>query len=299
MELFAVKQLIHGLASYVPGVSHLERGNGGGDTSSASYCYSVWMKHYALTRHATGFAPVAVAELGPGDSLGVGIAVLLAGASSYTALDAVDWANADMNQRVFHELVELFRRRAPRPVRGWPDYDHLLGDDLFPVGLDVTDRLTPEALAQLQHAIRYIAPWDDRRAIEPASVDYVLSHSTLEHVEQLEHTYRSLAAWVRPGGVMSHQIDLTAHGAAPVWDGYRAFGERTWRTMRGRRPFLINREPISTHLDLMEAAGFELIDVMKSYRDDGLDAADMASRWRSLSDDDRRCAGAFVIATRP
>lgn len=175
----------------------------------------------------------------------------------------------------------------------------LPGEDLFPPGLDdITERLTPEIVAQLHDAIRYVAPWHDPRVVEPASVDYVLSHSTLEHVADLEHTYGSLAAWVTTGGVMSHQIDLTAHGAASEWDGYRAFGERTWKAMRGRRSFLINREPISTHLDLIEAAGFELIDVMKNYRDDGLESEDMATRWHALSDDDRRCAGAFVIARR-
>ena len=73
--------VIRGAAAYIPGlykaVSNWRKvGTGGTDT--AAYCYDVWLKHLTLL-WANGLRtiPDTVAELGPGDSLGTGLAALL------------------------------------------------------------------------------------------------------------------------------------------------------------------------------------------------------------------------------
>ena len=90
------------------------RGTGG--TNSARYCYSVWLRHLVIA-HMNGLptAPTNVAELGPGDSLGIGLAALLSGANNYYALDIVKFANIGRNLEVFDELVELFNKRERIP----------------------------------------------------------------------------------------------------------------------------------------------------------------------------------------
>ena len=77
-----------GLATYVPGYEYLEPTGG---TSSARYCYSVWLRHLVMA-YDSGLLqrpPATVAELGPGDSIGIGLAALLSGARKYHALDVV------------------------------------------------------------------------------------------------------------------------------------------------------------------------------------------------------------------
>src|SRR5437763_1374444 len=66
-----IGQLLYGIATFIPGVAAVF-GRGGGDTSSARYCYSVWLRHLVVAA-ANGFKvpPRVVAELGPGDSLGL------------------------------------------------------------------------------------------------------------------------------------------------------------------------------------------------------------------------------------
>jgi len=93
--------------------------------------------------------------------------------------------------------------------------------------------------------ITYAAPWSDAAVIEPGSIDVVISHAVLEHVVDLEGTYRALSLWLKAGGMMSHQIDFTSHGTAERWNGYRAYSEFLWKMIAGRRPYLINREPCS------------------------------------------------------
>ena len=91
-------------------------GIGTGGTLSARYCYSIWLRHLVKARNE-GMAenPGVVAELGPGDSIGVGLAALLTGASEYYALDLKKYANTKRNLEIFDKLVELFKKREPIP----------------------------------------------------------------------------------------------------------------------------------------------------------------------------------------
>ena len=104
-----------GIATFVPGVGRLAN-RGAGGPASARYCYSVWLRHLVMA-HKSGLSTQAdvVAELGPGDSLGDGLAALLSGASQYFALDVKEHASDHRNVEVFDELVNLFARQENIP----------------------------------------------------------------------------------------------------------------------------------------------------------------------------------------
>src|SRR5262245_35644000 len=102
-----VRALLSGLATYLPGydLAGMRRG-----TTTAEYCYSVWLRHLLRAR-AVGVArdvPHTVAELGPGDSIGIGLAALLCGAEKYYALDVVRYSDLRTNLAIFDRLVQLF-----------------------------------------------------------------------------------------------------------------------------------------------------------------------------------------------
>ncbi|MDD4857854.1 MAG: methyltransferase domain-containing protein, partial [Candidatus Krumholzibacteria bacterium] len=195
-----------------------------------------------------------------------------------------------------------------------PNYDRYLDENLFPSRILTEEALSAslaeERIAQIRNAIaspgtehggvsiRYMVPWFDDGIIEPGSVDVILSHAVLEHVADLEKTYRALSRWLKPGGMMSHQIDFKAHGLAKKWNGYRSYSEMLWRATVGRRPFLINRQPCSVHVDLMERNGFEIICLMKKHRSDGIARSQLSRRWRGISDDDLECSDVFVQARK-
>lgn len=310
-----LKSLVKGLLTNIPGVEPLLRQRTAGVTQSASYAYWVWMKHLALL-WANGLReiPGTVAELGPGDSLGVGLAAILCGASRYYALDVEEYANTAANLAVLDELVEMFRTRAPRPSAGWPDFDSHLDERLFPSHILTDERLCAslaqsridgirDAIANPAHSrdgisVKYIVPWTDASVLARGSVDVLLSHSVLEHVVDLEGTYRALALWLKPGGLMSHQIDFDSHGISTAWNGYRAYSESFWHVLLGKRLYMINREPLSSHVRLLRANGLEVTCLMQAMRTDGIARSRLAPRWRNLSDDDLNCSGAFVQARR-
>ena len=269
-----VGQLLYGISTFIPGVAAVF-GRGGGDTQSARYCYSVWLRHL-VTAFGNGMTthPRVVAELGPGDSLGVGLAALVSGADRYHAFDVVRHAQVKRNLAVLDELVELFRSRAEIPGPGeFPEVQPMLPSYAFPHQVlgdePLAAALADDRVARIRDSVRnqntagsmidYRTRWFDETAVERDSVDLLFSQAVLEHVDELPGSYRAMRLWIKPDGMISHQIDFRCHNTARVWNGHWRYSDAVWTMIRGRRSYLLNREPYSTHLRLLEENGFTFV----------------------------------------
>ena len=311
-----VRALAKGLLTYMPAVNRLAlRGTGG--TVSARYCYSVWLRHLVCAfRRGLASLPETVAELGPGDSLGVGLAALLAGSRSYFALDAKQHASTDRNLSVFDQLVDLYRRRAPVPdAREFPSQLPQLDSYEFPRHI-LSDQLLAEALqahrleairgelargptgAEGNNRIAYFAPWYEPSLIREASVDFLFSQAVMEHVSDLDHTYQALARWLRPGGWTSHVIDFRCHKTTRQWNGHWTCSDVAWKLIKGRRTYLINRQPHSTHVELLGRYGFQIVGDVRFRDHTGVARKQLTPRFRHLSDDDLTTYSAFLQAVK-
>jgi hypothetical protein len=314
LKNFALRPMAIGALTWMPGLQRAFAPVAGASSRSADYCYGVWLKHLALL-HASGMrgVPAAVEEFGPGESLGTGVAALLSGARRYVGVDAVRHANAERTGALLDGLVELFRLRAPRPARGWPDYDALLDERLFP-GSILTEELlaaslVPERVGAVRRAVarldgpsqdaalRY-GTWCDFDPARCGPVDLVFSHVVLGQVEDPGEIYAHCARVLGSGGWMSHQIDLSSHGVTRRWNGHLAFDDAAWKLITGRRAYFVNRERLGGHLELMRLHGFEPVTVLRNHRIDGIPRSKLAARWKALSEDDLNCAGAFVVARK-
>jgi hypothetical protein len=72
-----------------------------------------------------------------------------------------------------------------------------------------------------------------------------------------------------------------------------------WRLIKGRRVYLINREPHSTHLTLLEKRGFDVICNLRIIdKSSSIKRADLAPRYRGMSDDDLITSGAYIQAVK-
>ncbi|MBN1163386.1 MAG: methyltransferase domain-containing protein [Candidatus Krumholzibacteriota bacterium] len=311
MDKMNIRPLLRGSLSFVPGIRKFLPRRGTGGTDSAEYCYEVWLKHLTLLwENGMSAIPRTLAELGPGDSIGIGLAALLSGTDHYYALDVVRYWDPGLNIGIFDRLVELFRRRAPKQPGGWPDYDRYLDHGCFP-GHILTERvlrrsLSPARIAMIRRVlsdpscaappikIKYMVPWTDESIIEAESVDVIISHAVLEHVEDLDKTYQALRSWLKSAGMMSHQIDLRSHGLTKKWNGHRACPEWLWKIAKGRREYFINRQPCSVHIELLKKHGFRIICDLKAFRTDGIEREQLASSWKHLSDEDLSCSGLFI-----
>lgn len=312
---YRAKAILEGALSLLPGGLRLFRGGTRG-SDSARYCYAVWLRHLVRTG-ADRTLPLdgTVVELGPGDSVGMGLAALLSGARRYVAIDVVRHANVGHNLAVLDELVGLFGRREPVPGGGeFPAIRPDLDSDAFPGATLAPDAMRTNLAADRVAAIaaalrsegpdgdqpvRYVDPAAASRLIARGSVDWVFSQAVLEHVDDLPGVYRACYDWLKPGGLMSHQIDFESHGTSRVWNGHWAYPDLVWRLLRGRRPYLLNREPCGTHLEQMADAGFEVLAIERMRKPSRLRCGQLARRFRGMAEDDLTTSGAFVVARKP
>jgi hypothetical protein len=257
------RSLVKGVLTRVPVIRERYGSRGTGGTDSAAYCYSVFLRHLVLTRQVHSWdvpVPRRVAEIGPGDSIGVGLAALVAGAEEYVGLDVVNHAHLERNLAVFDGVVGLFAQRAPipeftetRPKLASYEFPHDLLPDSWLAHAMAPERLRAirEAITNPSPIIRYTVPWDSPRAIEDGTIDLLWSQAALEHVNDLQLTYDAIDRWLAPSGISSNQIDFRSHGLHDRWNGHWAFSPSRWRIVVGDRPFLLNRAQCSEHLALI------------------------------------------------
>lgn len=306
--------MLKGIATYIPGIAAL-RAKGTGGTNSGRYCYSVWLRHLVMA-HRNGLwrmRPRTILELGPGDSLGVGLAALLTGAEKYYGLDVVQHTSIQQNVALFDELVALFRNEEDIPCeKEFPRIRPLLDSYKFPSHILTKDnlaRLLDEkrtehikrsilAMNDPGSIVRYVTGSLGSETIPQQSVDMVLSQAVLEYVEPLLDTYRLMNLWLQPEGFVSHQIDFSCHGLAADWNGHWSYSEVLWKLIRGKRVWFINRAPHSAHIRFLEQAGFRVVCDLKVQGRAARNELRLAPRFADLSLEDRTTRGAFIQAVK-
>ena len=98
----------------------------------------------------------------------------------------------------------------------------------------------------------------------------VISQAVLEHVDDLKSVYEIQKNWLNKDGFISHSIDFKSHGYSSTWDGHWKISNWRWYLLRGNRPYMINRKPLSKHLDLMTKNGFIIVNIVKYYQKSSL-----------------------------
>jgi len=310
------RALVVGMATYIPGLQGLT-GRKTGGTISARYCYSVWLRHLSmLHRSALPTTFARMVELGPGDSLGIGLAALLSGVERYVGLDAVRYADDTRNLRIVDELIALLSDRASIPDEDeFPLVRPLLPSYAFPADILTSARLDvalhPKRLELIRAAISnpatsargggplsYIAPWEPG-VIESGTVDLVLSQTMLEFPPDLAAMYSEMCRWLRPGGVMSHEIDFKSIGLTVEWNGHWSCSDALWRLVAGRRRHRINREPHSTHISLIQRVGCRVVCDERTVQRSHITRAQLAPRFRHLTNEDLATSSALIQAIKP
>ena len=317
MNKKSIRKILGGFKSYVPGGVSI-RGTGG--TDSARYCYTIWLRHLSIL-YKNGFTkiPNTIAELGPGDSIGTGLAGLLSGSKKFYALDVVKHTDIEKNISVFDELVTLFTNHSalpddnefPRVLPRLTSYNfpsEIFTDNNLENFLDKSriQSLRNELvdIKKQKNSIKYMCPWNDPKIIESDSVDVVFSQAVLEHVEDIKHTYNAMYRWVKKGGCISNEIDFESHGLSDEWNGHWSFSDLTWKLMKGKRPYLINREPLSKHLEAVQDAGFEIVSVIpvKTFPSDvytgAIERDKLAQKFRNISEEDFTTTSAHILARK-
>jgi hypothetical protein len=93
-------------------------------------------------------------------------------------------------------------------------------------------------------------------------------------------------------------FDKLSHTTFDRWNGHGACPEWRWRIVRGRRPFLLNREPLSTRLRLLSEKEFTLLSARRKDQPSAIQRTELAPRFRGMSDQDFQTSGVFLLAQK-
>lgn len=250
-----------------------------GAMEQPAYAYGVFKKHFNEARSLRPFNGFVGLELGPGDSLISAIVAYAFGASAYHLVD-----------------IGAFAQAGVRPYQAMADF---LADQGMP-RLDVDNLTSVDTILSACRATYWTSGLASLRAISDQSVDFVWSHSVLEHVRQAEflETMRESRRVLRADGISSHWVDLKDHLGGAL-DNLR-FSESIWESpfMTGS-DFYTNRIRYSEMLALFREAGFEP-NVVHSNRWDRLPTprSKLHDRFSNLPEHEL-CVQGFHVVLRP
>lgn len=312
-----IKSLLSGLYSFVP-ILYSSTGSAS-RPASARYCYSVWLRHLVtLFGHGIKQIPETITEIGPGNSLGTGLCGLLSGVQKYYSCDIKQFYSIEADLKIFDELVELFRHREPIPDdQEFPNVRPILNSYEFPYHifpeLHLQSCLSEERLCIVRQSLResvtdtstdraiqikFFIPSEQWDVLRPGTVDLVYSQAVMEYLDNPHEAYHDYYQMLRPGGVMSHQIDFRSHGLANEWDGHWVYSNFTWKIICGRRPAIISRLPHSYHIEAQIKAGFTIIADIKNQCKATVERGKLSKRFSALSDEDRSTGTSHIISAR-
>ena len=143
-----IRPVARGLLTYIPGFYKLFSKQKRLTSVSAEYCYALWIKHLTmLFQNGIKTIPDSIAEIGPGSSIGLGLAALLSGTNKYYAFDVVDHTDLKSNLKLFNQLIEYFKIKKDVKAGGWPDYYKYLDSNGFPSHI-LTDEILEKTLSE-------------------------------------------------------------------------------------------------------------------------------------------------------
>jgi hypothetical protein len=274
------KKVIRSLISYLPIVKNVLK-KAMPFYSSGKYCNDIYSVHKQGLLQA-GFSNTIngkiIAEIGPGDSLGVGACALLDGFKEYYALDLINHSTISSNLKVLDDLYTL-----------------------YPEKKDVIDTLRKEFISDCSNesVIKYYAPWLSPNIIRENTVDAIFSNAVMEHILDISGTYKAIYSWLKPGGYYSNLIDYGAHEFSDIWYEHIYINDFFWEFLMHGRLFPINRMPHSFHINEMKKAGFSIIYESKK-NDRKANINKIKKNLRSIyTYDDLDIKGAHIVAQKP
>lgn len=230
------KKILRSVISYIPGVKNLLRKSGTSPVNG-DYYYNIYNTHIQLLQKF-GFQKGGIlVEFGPGDTLGVGICSILDGFLKYIAVDEIKHFNIEKNIIALNDIRKFYSDK-DKFIKLQKDIES--GGDI----------------------IRY---YPYAKLNEIRNVDLILSNAVMEHILDLEDTYKLMYDMLKPGGYCSHVIDYGAHEFSDIWYEHLYLNDFFWKFLMHGRMYPINRKPHSYHISLLKKIGFEILCEKKYY----------------------------------
>ncbi|MBZ0264743.1 hypothetical protein K8I28_08750, partial [bacterium] len=81
-------------------------------------------------------------------------------------------------------------------------------------------------------------------------------------------------------------------------NGHWAISDTMWKVMKGKKPYLLNRQPLSVHKRFAQEHGFEIISLQPKIREDGLSKEKLLPAFQFLTEEDMVTSGVHLLARK-
>jgi len=241
----------------------------GSDAALERYAY--WPLH-GILRMLGDVKNLHIVEIGPGDHLASGLALLAGGAATYTAIDRFPGDYSGQAAKAWYQGVKGSWSRF-FPNLPWPDY---LDPARFPEAYPNRVRAVPLPVETIDGGIL-----NDKTY--PRQYDVVCSLAVGEHVSDITSFASIHTNLLSSSGMGMHRVDFSPHN----WDIYPdpftflRFPDWLWKLMGSNRG-IPNRYRFHEFLDAFAHAGLntEVIDV--KHFSHPVDRSQLASRFREM-----------------
>lgn len=221
----------------------------------------------------------AIAEVGPGDYLTSGFAMLAAGAASYTAIERFVGDYRGAAAKDWYRAIES-RWGSVFPEIPWPAE---LRGDAFPENCEDRVELIDEPFE------RYVP----RRRF-----DVVCSFQVGEHLSDIEVFAQMHRRILAPDGVAVHRVDFAPHDRWEAYPDPLTFlrpPDWLW-TLMGSQRGLPNRRRHHEFCAAFAAAGLTVVKTeLETFDPKRIDRSKLARRFRGMPDDSLNVASAVYV----
>lgn len=221
-----------------------------GNMDDISYAHKIFMQHIKHAYPEQMPSNLIMLELGPGDSVVSALIANAVGAKKIYLADAGSYAT---------ENIEFYKKAAATLLNQY---------DLSVPGIE--DAHSFSDMLNVLNAEYITSGLAGLKTIETDSVDFIWSHSVLEHVRKKDfsNTMSELSRILKPGGFISHSVDLQDHLDRGL--NNLRFSESFWENdYVASSGFYTNRLGYTESLEIMKKAGLTILSTE-------------AGRWDSL-----------------
>ena len=312
----AFKQLVAGILTRIPYVNRiiLKRfyKNTGG-TIDADYCLLVWGKHIDLLLK-NNWKPKckSVLELGPGDSLGVGIVAVLSGVKSYCAVDVLSYDVISKSILVLNQLKGIIEsgQTIEENEKIKPHFDSTAEwVNKFLINLRQNEdlkllfskiELDLNNLFDTNYKCNYIKylPLDKYLTSSDGRFDLIFSQSVLEYIGELVPAFQKMHVQLNSNGWISHEVDLSCMRTSDRWDGHWSYPNWLWKIMKGKRPFFINRFTCDFYSKELEKSIWRNVKFLSYKKAIQTPKNELAKDYKILEDETLQTASIYFIAQK-
>lgn len=230
-----------------------------------------------------------IVEYGPGDVPGVALGFIGAGAKRVLCVDRFPLMRPSaFNQTVLDRLAEGFDQPASR--------------HRFNAARQQMQSVSSARGADPAVPVSYLVDANGYSRLN-GEADLVISRAVLEHVNDLQGTFRDMYTALRPGGIALHKVDLRSHGLhreSPL--DFLTWPRWAWWLMHSSKG-TPNRWRLDRYRTLAREVGFQvlLLESVETYEPADIIAVKhaLAGVARSASDEELRVATFWLAARKP